>query len=181
MSGTVSRFRSRAGAAQAASVGLMIGAFVSFGGFMYWLKVNTSPTELQVSEDISATAGISSVLVGADNFAENPSAYLGQTVEVGNLPVSDVLGNYLFFVNLPGDVPFLVKTNARQVDEEGFSTTTGSVVTIVGEVRAMDEAILDGWVAQGWLAEADRVFAEFAVTFLDALVVDGGSGMAPNN
>ena len=160
------------GAANLAPV-LMIVAFLSMIGFLWWLGATSEGTEvvaMNETDDAVAdtTGGGVTEVTAADLMAPDP--YVGQEIRV-TAPVASRVGDQMFFIELP-QAPFLVKLPVGQSPPQGQ-------VEVVGTVMARTDSLLTRWVESGVVSEADELVVEYATHFLDARIVrpaPGGSG-----
>jgi hypothetical protein len=63
---------------------------------------------------------------------------------------------------------------------EGVAVAAGNSVTVTGTVRSMNDSTLVAWTAAGSIQQGDRIVAEFATHFIEAVQVSvrGGGGGA---
>lgn len=163
---TMASFRSREGAAQSATLPLMVISFVLIGGFMYWLSVTAEPTQVAiVEEDDDAATGAA---VPWSTFGADPESHEGQTVTVSGVPVSSRLGTQAFWAELPNETPYLVKFGSQLV-ADSVTVSAGDRGDITGTVHMMSDSVLDAWEAAGAFSDpVNRIEAEFATSFLEA-------------
>jgi len=121
----------------------MILAFVGIGVFMYWLSIASEPTEFAVAEE-----GPQTQVVSLTQFAQNPSAFGDDEIELEGVEVQEVIGSHLFFFEVPGLGSYLVRLNPALV-QGGLLVLPGDRGRLVGTVHMMNEDVLDGWQAEG--------------------------------
>lgn len=163
------------------SMGLlwMLLAFVTVGGFMVWLGMNSQPEAVPVvDEGLSAGSEEAEFVPGQrvalDDIAAKPESYLDRELTLADVPVSSRLGETAFWAVASNGTPFLVKLSDALVSG-GISVSDGQVVTVVGQVRGMSAAVLDEWQRSGVLrTESDRMVAEFATAYLEATELAAG-------
>jgi hypothetical protein len=166
--------RSRLGAANL-SVPLMLLTFVLVAGFLWWLNMNAQSIEVDVSENEApgqaATPGATYVRVSEEELRLTPERYVGQVVQVSDLPVAMSVGTEAFFLDLP-ESPFLVKLPSGQPAPTGR-------VTVVGSMKAMNDSIIRDWVGRGLVPPGDQILVEFATHFIEASSIEPASGARP--
>ncbi len=94
------------------------------------------------------------------------------------------LGPQAYWLDMPNDVPFLMKADSSLVSEGTFDMEVGTSYSVVGTMHAMTDSVLAAWEEQGALTEeGQRMQAEFATSFLEArrVVPTGGSSGSGNN
>ncbi len=161
---------------------LMILAFASIVGFLFWLNHTAQSSNVEVVEETTESDdGGAATLVMADSFGVDPMAFSGSVIRLENLPVQGALGSQAFFVEVPGQPgPYLVKMGAVVV-ADSLVVLSEDVVTVVGNVHAMSDSIADSWVADGAITENDKIVATFAESFIEALAVEvTGAGTSGN-
>lgn len=181
---------SRRGSAENFTLPLMILAFLTVGGFLYWLNITAEPTQVVIEEGPEVRESGASAILDAQDFLVAPAEYEGQVVEVTGARISSRLGTQAFWIG-PDDRPFLVKMGAGLVaDSTRAPVLVEQMVTIVGTVYTMTDSALAAWDSAGAFAnEGDKIVAEFAVgsPILEARTIDvqgpaggDGSGSAGN-
>lgn len=169
---------SRRGFADKLSLPLMLLAFVLVGGFLYWLNLTAEPTEIEIVEESTGDRGPSaSAILNVDDFLANPEGQIDAVVEVTDARVASRLGPQAFWIG-PDDAPYLVKMSPELVNG-GATVLVESTVNITGTVYMMSDSVLNSWDTLGVFANAgDRIVAEFATSFLEAMAVEqsGGGG-----
>jgi hypothetical protein len=148
----------------------MVLTVLTMGGFMAWLGTNAKPGTVAVVEDTEAPVDFGAAeMVTLDELAANASGYVGRAIRLDRVPVSSRLGGYAFWAVTSNGMPFLVKLDQALV-EGGFTVQDGQALNVVGQVREMSAAVLDGWEASGVLTSSDdRMVAEFATEYLDVV------------
>ena len=169
---------SRRGFADKLSLPLMLLSFAILGGFLYWLSVTAQPTEVAIVEETGGDGPNASAILSMNDFLANPEGQIDAVVEVTGARIASRLGTQAFWIG-PDDAPYLVKMGPELV-EAGQEILVESMVMIVGTVFTMSDSILSSWDEQGVFANpGDRIVAEFATSFLEAIVVEA-EGDAPD-
>jgi hypothetical protein len=169
---------SRRGSADQLSLPLMIAAFVLVGGFLFWLNRTAEPTELAIEEAAPEAVHGASAILTIEDFLANPQGQVDAVVEVNGARIASRLGTQAFWIG-PNEAPYLVKMGPELV-EAGQEVMVESMVTVVGTVFMMSDSILSSWDEQGVFGSAgDRFVAEFAISFLEARVVEA-EGSTPD-
>jgi len=170
---------SRSGAGHATI--LMAVAFLSIGGFLFWLNIAARTEGVEVVEGPEANpATASAVLVSAEVLGADPSAQIGEFIRVEDVVVAGGVGATAFWTNLLNRPdPFLVHMD-EAVAATGTTVGVGDQVTIVGSVLVMSDSIADAWVAAGSISDGQKFEVTFASSFMeimDLMVVRvGGDG-----
>ncbi len=160
-------FGSRRGAAGARAMPLMVVAFLSAAGLMFWLSVKAAPVGVEVVEGGPVVEETVSTRVDIDVFGTDPMAQAGILIELRGLLVSSLVGAEAFFLAVPNQSgPYLARM-LPAVAESGVVVQSGATVSVTGRVYAMTDSIIDAWVASGAIAESDRILAVFAESFLE--------------
>ena len=124
--------------------------------------------------DTMAAAG-EATQIEADQLVQSASArqLIGQTVEIEAIPVSDVLGSQMFWIELPGGSPFLVQMDSALVASGRALPQPGSNVRVVGQVLDKTPEVMDGWMTTGVLEDSNQqMLAEFGSTYMVAQRVE---------
>jgi hypothetical protein len=87
-------------------------AFVAIGVFLFWISTREPPESVVVTEpgdepaDTAASAGPATT-IEPDVLVSTAAAreLIGQTIELASVPVSDVLGTEMFWIDLHGGTP----------------------------------------------------------------------------
>ena len=110
-------------------------------------------------------------VLDATELQTNAAAHEGQTVRLNNMMVQSAVGTNAVWVELPNKNPFLVRTDNPP--------SAGAHVDVVGEVRPVNEALVNEWVSSGAITENDKLVVEFATHYIDAQAVEptAGAGM----
>jgi len=173
---------SRRGFTDKLSLPLMIVSFLIVGGFLYWLNITAEPTEVAIEEDVESEGPRASAILALDDFLANPEGQIDAVVEVTGARIASRLGTQAFWIG-PDDRPYLVKMGAELV-EAGTEILVESTVNITGSVFMMSDSVLNSWDELGMFAnEGDRIVAEFATSFIEAVAIrslGGGAGGAGN-
>jgi hypothetical protein len=121
----------------------MILAFIGMGAFLYWLSIASEPTEFAVAEE-----GPQTRIVTLTEFAQNPSAFGEDEIQLEGVEVQETLGSNLFFFEVPGLGSYLVRLDPALV-QSGLLVLPGDRGRLVGTVHMMSDEVLDQWQAQG--------------------------------
>ena len=169
---------SRRGAVDAGMV-LMVVAFATMGGFIFWLTGQAAAErELTIVEDtVPVDEFATAATVSADDIRLDATPFEGQLIRLAAFDAETTLGTQGFWLAVPNGNPFLVSMSA-EVIAEGIAVARGSSVTVTGTVYAMNDSTLTAWTEAGAIQEGDRIVAEFATHYLEAVqvVVRGGGG-----
>jgi hypothetical protein len=155
-------------------------AVIAVALFFGWIATREPPESVAVAEPDDAAADTvapdapATPIEAADlNQTATARGLIGQNIELTSVPVSDVLGAQMFWIELPGGSPYLVKMDSALVASGRALPQSGNTVRIVGQVQEKTSAVLDGWVESGVLEDADqRMLAEFGSTFISARRVE---------
>ncbi len=148
------------GSAEKLSLPLMIVAFLSVAGFLYWLSISAQSSEVALQEETAAEEALSTMDFSA--FLVSPAQYVGQKLRLTRARVSSPLGPHAFWAG-PDDRPFLVKmgpellATAPQVLPE-------QILDLEGTVLVLSDSMIAAWAAEGaFPSQGDRIVAEFAL------------------
>ena len=165
-------------------VPLMILAFATIGGFLYWLNGQASQemAERQAYADSVAAAEEAErnrpPIVDAERIQMDASGFQDRAIRLQGLPVASTLGTQGYWLEMPNGNPFLVSVGDG-AEIEG-TVEPGVSVDVTGTVLAMNDSVLTTWTESGSIAEGDRLAAEFATHFIEILelrvVPNDGSG-----
>jgi hypothetical protein len=151
-------------------------ALVTVALFIGWLATRQPQAGVAVTEpdaageatDDAEGAGPATVIDPAQLAGATVRDLVGQDVELTSVPITSVLGPQLFWIELPGGSPFLVKLNQNLVDR-GTQVQAGRNARIVGRIQDKDDAVLAEWEQAGVLrSESDRLQAEYGNTYIEA-------------
>lgn len=151
----------------------MLVAILTVSGFMVWLGMSSEPAAVAVvdeslgsaAEELEIEAG---QRIALDRAAAKPELYIGHEITLAEIPVSSRLGESAFWASASNGSPFLVKLSDELV-ADGKAVSEGQVVTVRGQVLAVDAEVLDSWASAGLLSsEGDRQVAEYATAYLEA-------------
>lgn len=143
---------------------LMVVAFASVGGFMYWLNKQAAATEVVVVDETPESTAATGMAFA--EFASDPAAYMEGEVQVQGVEVASLMGEHQFWTQLNPNTPFLVRLNPDVVSG-GLTFAYGDVLSVKGQVRTMNDSTLTSWVDAGTMTEDQRFEAEFAESFLE--------------
>jgi hypothetical protein len=153
-------------------------AVVAVGLFFGWIATREPPASVAVAEpgDTAADTGAPegpTRPIEPDELNQTASALVGQDVELASVRVSDVLGSEMFWIELPGGAPYLVKMDSSLIAGGRALPQPGVAVRLVGRVLEKTTGVVDSWMESGALETADqRMLAEFGSTFISARRVD---------
>lgn len=134
------------------------------------------PGDTAVADTTPAGAPATAIEPGDLNQTATARGLIGQNIELTSVAVSDVLGSQMFWIELPGGSPYLVKLDSAMVAGGRALPQAGSKVRVIGRVMEKTPDVLDSWEASGALQTADqRMLAEFGATFIDARRVEPAS------
>ena len=144
----------------------MVLAFGVMGGFLYWLSITVTPTEVAVVEEETAQA------VSLNAFARNPIMFEGDLVAVDGVEVQSVLGSQVFFATFPNDMSYPIRLDPS-LGAVGGQLSPAAMGRVTGTVYALTDSVLDEWAAESVFAdEAQREAAAASSTFLLARELD---------
>lgn len=161
----------------------MILALVLTGALLVWLAVVSEPTEVAVVEEEEPEAEAMVPAVPIDQFAVNPDQYAGQMVRLTDIEVASRMGTQAMWINLPNDMPYLIKLDTAALGQAG-TIASGDFVTVAGMVHPMTDSVLAAWQETGAIQnEGQLAEAQFATSFLEATGArrTGGAGGAGGN
>lgn len=172
----MANFGSQRGATNLGTM-LMVLTFILLGGFMYWLYNAAEPTQPVVDEESVEVDDFAGTEVTADQLKTGSDGFVGQSVRLGGVPISQTMGSQAFFVDLPASenlpaTPFLV----RALPAAGAVPTMGTQVVVTGTLLAVSDSLVADWVASGVISDNDRLLVEFATHFIEAEQIDTRDG-----
>lgn len=158
-------------------------AFVAVAVFFLWMATREPPEAVAVAEPgdepADTTAQATGTPIEPSALVETTSArgLIGQDIELASVLVSDVLGTEMFWIELPGGAPYLVKMDSAQIASGISLPAQRSNVRVVGRVLEKTPELLDRWTASGAIANPDqRSLAEYGSTFIAARRVEPAGG-----
>jgi hypothetical protein len=166
---------SRRGAVEMGTV-LMIAAFAVIAGFIYWLSGQAAAERaLDIVEDTVAVAMdddpyADAIPISASDIMLDASGFEGDMVRLEPQTVLSLVGQQGFTLDFPTG-PFLVSFSDDLI-AEGMEIQNGDVVRVTGRIVAMTPEIAAGWQEAGRLTEGERMVAEFAVHFIEAVDIE---------
>lgn len=147
-------------------------ALVTVGLFLGWLATRKPEEAVVVAEPDTevqdeTTAGPAVAIDAGDlNQADQ---YVGQVVALERVSVMSPLGPALFWIELPGGSPYLVKLDSAQIARGTRVPAANTNVHVTGQVLNKSEAVLSTWLEEGVLqSEGQRSQAEFGATYIEA-------------
>ena len=163
------------------TVPLMLGAFVLLAVFLYWLSMTAVPTAPpEIVEEEPEVEMMSATLVDPAGLEAGASGYVGLTIRLNDLNVASPVGQKAFFVDLPR-TPFLARIGTELLAAGEVSPATGQSVSLVGDVKEMNDSTISAWSEAGDITDNDRPLVEFATHYIDVLQIrmeDGGAAPA---
>ncbi|MCG6956318.1 MAG: hypothetical protein LJF04_10055 [Gemmatimonadetes bacterium] len=170
---------------------LMIVAFLIMLGFLYWLFLQSQAqkaeeaVQMQEAAAEKASTYPDAASVTGGELQQDASPLVGKLVKVEPLSVASKLGTQGFWLNLPNNNPFLVSLD-DSLRADSISVQAGEKVMVVGTIRAMSDSAVNSWVSSGTIGEGDKLAAEFATHYLQAVhvqVMDEGvpAGAGPGD
>ena len=169
---------SRRGAVDMGMV-LMVVAFATIGGFLYWLNGQAAAERAaaEAMEEVVEEApdpGITTV--AGEDIQMDATPFEGEEIRLAAFSIQQGLGTQGFWLGMPNGNPFLVSMSA-EVMAEGLAVSAGSTATVIGVVHAMSDSTLTAWTEAGTISENDRIIAEFATHYIEAssVQVEGGA------
>jgi len=155
---------------------LMIVAFLIIGGFLYWLflQAQSQRAEEAVKMQEAAAEKANTYPDAADvmggQLQQDPSPLVGKLIRLEPLQVASRLGTQGFWLELPNKNPFLVSLD-DSLKADSISVQSGQKVTVVGTIMAMSDSAVNAWMSSGSIGEGDKLAAEFATHYLQAVHV----------
>lgn len=154
-------------------------AFVAVAVFFFWMATREPQESVAVAEPgdepADTTAPATGTPIEPSALVETASAHglIGQDIELASVLVQDVLGTEMFWIELPGGAPYLVKMDSAQIASGIAPPARGTDVRVVGRVLEKTPELLDRWTASGAIANPDqRSLAEYGSTFIAARRVE---------
>lgn len=115
------------------------------------------------------TAGMQ---VALTDFSENPDAFIGMRLVLHGVTPQSSMGPEAYWIDMPSNLPFLVKASSRLAASGGFSMKVGLQYDIGGRIFAMTDSVLSAWEKSGAIQnEGERMQAEFATSFMEVEMV----------
>lgn len=174
--------KSSAGRSSPASALWPLAAIVVVGVFIVWLAMTSEPSVIAAPEETSDTTAApgsemeTAPVVAATDFESNTSSYVGQEIQLPNVPVSSTMGPQIIWVELPSGAPFLVKMDSA-LASAGQAVAAQTRVTVVGRVLQKTDSVLGAWQQSGAIQNAGhRAQAEYGTTFIEARRIRPASG-----
>jgi hypothetical protein len=149
-------------------------AILAIGLFMGWLMMQRPDESVAIEEpsavDAPDAADGAFTVVTADELATTARVreLRGQDIRVNDIEVVSVMGDQLFWLQLPNGNPFLAKLDSASV-AAGTTAPQPGRYTIVGRVLEKNETTLADWQQAGVLrSDGDRMQAEFGTSYIEA-------------
>lgn len=164
-------------------VPLMILAFATIAGFMYWLngQASNEMAARQAYADSVAAAEEEEAnrppVISAERIQMDASPFEGEAIRMEQVPVASTLGTQGYWLEMPNGNPFLISVSS-DAEIEGGEVGTGDDVWLTGRVTAISDSVLNAWTEAGTIGDGDRLAAEFATYFIEVLqlrVAPGGN------
>jgi hypothetical protein len=156
-------------------------AVIAIGLFFGWIATREPPQSVAVEEpgdtaaDNATAADGTATVVEPDQLTQSATArtLIGQNVELTSVPVSDVLGSQMFWVELPGGSPYLVQMDSALVASGRGLPTVGESVRVIGTLVDKTPEVMDRWMTTRVLEDTNQqMLAEFGSTFIVARRVE---------
>lgn len=161
------------------TVPLMLGAFVLLAGFLYWLSLTAVPTAPpEIVEEEPEVEMMAATTIDAASLETGADGYVGMTVRLNDLNVASPVGQKAFFVDLPR-TPFLARLGTELLAAGEMAPSTGTRVSLVGDVKAMNDSTISAWAEAGDVSDNDRPLVEFATHYIEVLQMRPDEGGAP--
>jgi hypothetical protein len=164
-------------------VPLMILAFATIAGFLYWLNGQAS-NELDMRQAYADSVAAAEEeeanrppVISAARIQMDASPFEGDDIRLEQVPVASTLGTQGYWLQMPNGNPFLISVSP-DVQVEGGEIETGNDVWLTGRVTAVNDSVLNAWTEAGTIGDGDRLAAEFATHFIEVLqlrVAPGGN------
>jgi uncharacterized protein with LGFP repeats len=158
------------------SVPLMILAFATIGGFLWWLN-GQAGLEMEIRQAYADSVAAAeeeeanrAPVINAERIQLDATPFEGQEIRLEDVPVASTLGTQGYWLEMPNGNPFLISVS-RGVEVEGGEIETGDHVFLTGRVTAVNDSILDSWTEAGTIGDGDRLAAEFATHFIEVLLL----------
>ncbi len=152
---------------------LMIVTFAVFAGFMYWLSEQSAAERalaIVVEDTVVTDEFASAVTVTGVDIQLDATPYEGRQIRLAAFNVASLLGTQGFWIEMPNGNPFLISMSA-EVMAEGIGVGAGRTTTVTGTVYAMNDSTITAWTEAGTIQEGDRIVAEFATHYLEAVQI----------
>ncbi len=144
---------------------LMILAALSIAGFVWWLSVFTEPTQFAIAQEETEEVDESPLLELA-TFQQIFHDMDGQRVRLEGIEVATMIGPQAFLTSLPDGTPLVVRIMPGGANAP---IVGGDMLDVSGTVRAMSDAVLDAWEAEGVITDPTaREIAGFGSHFYEA-------------
>ncbi len=156
------------------SMPLMILAFATIGGFLFWLngQANQELADRQAYADSVRAAeeaeAARAPVIDAARIQLDASPYENTEIRLEAVPVASTLGSQGYWLEMPNGNPFLVSVSPG-VSVEGGAVEGGRLVWLTGRVLAINDSVLTSWTDAGSIGDGDRLAAEFATYFIEVL------------
>lgn len=151
------------------TVPLMLGAFVLLAGFLYWLSLTAVPTAPpEIVEEEPEEEMMAATMVDPAALETGANGYVGLTIRLDDMNVASPVGSKAFFVDLPR-TPFLARLGDELLAAGDVAPATGATVSLVGDVKEMNDSTISAWVDAGDVSGNDRPLVEFATHYIEVL------------
>jgi hypothetical protein len=138
-----------------------VGATVLVGGFMYWLRAESSA--LQPGLVVADT--VEELLVVPDtDFAMDPTQYSRSRILLTPVSVRELIGRAAVTVDMAGleSYPLILE---RTVTESDVAIVAGDNLAVAGQVYALNDSLLDVYVQRGFFEPENRSKLQGHTTF----------------
>lgn len=172
----IDRAASRRGAAGIAPL-LMILSFVAMAGLLFWLNATAEGTQaviVEEPEEVVDPLEAAATDVTADQIRLAPETLEGQRIRIFDVAVLQPVGPEAFYIETgqggaQSSAPFLAKLGPDLL-AQGQAVPQGQV-TLVGDLTAMNDSIVEAWASSGAIGAGERPLVEFSTHFLEVLLV----------
>jgi hypothetical protein len=141
-------------------------AILAVGGLMVWLAIQSdrTTTTAVVQEAPAAAPGTEAEPAELGVVAAEPEPFVGRRLQVENVEVAATLGPSAFWGDVPGANPFLVMFSPNLTQRPQLAA--GQNYTVRGVIGAVNDSLLNVWVASGAILPAAQQEAGFATHYL---------------
>lgn len=156
------------------NIPLMILAFLAMAGFLYWLNITSEPTQIAVAEENELDAMLAeATTLSPVALGEDIADYEGELIRVPNIAVTELLGGRAFWFEVATGEdeaqPIFVSFHSQFIDAE-FQAMSGDVMTLIGNIRAMSDQVIEAMEGQGvFTEEGQRAQVEAMDYYVEAV------------
>ena len=152
----------------------MLVGIAATGLFFWWIAVTSEPSQVMVmtddtADESAAAPGATGTEVALADLLGTPAQYVGQAVQVPSATVTQVMGDNAFWVQGPGDNPFLVVKSEEFTATGGAAVRSGASISITGQFWEQSPSTIQQWRDSGFMTDAGHLAqAEFATHYIQA-------------